>query len=164
MTKVGYLGFDVLVDLFLAAANDQVRRYAKPAELSNGSLSRFGLVLPRGIGLWDQRHVNRAKVFTSDAKLKLAESLNEGHALDVSDGSSQLDDADFGRIHLVADRNRRYFLHPFLYGVGDVGNHLHRFPEVITAPFLIDHRLVDFPGGDVVVPVKRDVQKPVDSF
>ena len=34
--------------------------------------------------------------------------------------------------------------------VGDMGDDLHRFAQVIAAPFLIEDRLVDLPAGQVV--------------
>ncbi len=34
--------------------------------------------------------------------------------------------------------------------VGDVRNHLHGAAEVVAAPLLVDHRLVDLSGGEVV--------------
>ena len=36
--------------------------------------------------------------------------------------------------------------------VGDVRNHLHRLAEVLAAPLLLDDRVVDAAGGEVVEP------------
>jgi len=36
--------------------------------------------------------------------------------------------------------------------VGDVRDDLHRAAEIIAAAFLVDHRLVDLAGGEVVAP------------
>ena len=57
----------------------------------------------------------------SKSKKSEPECFDKGHALDVTDGSTELDDADF-RLGLVrAHRDRRDALHPVLDGVGDVG-------------------------------------------
>ena len=52
------------------------------------------------IRLWHPGHMNRAKVVPSDAELKLSKGFDERHALDVSDSSTELYDADFGLSHV----------------------------------------------------------------
>lgn len=36
---------------------------------------------------------------------------------------------------------------------------LNGFAQIITAPFLVNHILVDFAGGYVIIPVQGDVQE-----
>ena len=41
-------------------------------------------------------------------------------------------------------------LHEFLNFIGDVGNHLHGFAQVVAAAFFFKHAFVDLAGGEVV--------------
>ena len=43
--------------------------------------------------------------------------------------------------------------------VGDVGNDLHGGAEILAAALLVDHRLVDPAGGDVVLPGERPIDE-----
>ncbi len=63
------------------------------------------------------------------------ESLYEGHALDVSDGSSELDDADFRLRPVGADRDLWDALHPLLDGVGNVRNNLNENGRIFVLFF-----------------------------
>ncbi len=63
-------------------------------------------------------------VFPAKTLKILPEGLDEGHALDVTDGAAKLDDANLRLLLVRAYRNGRHSLHPVLNGVGDVGNHL----------------------------------------
>src|SRR5256885_11061373 len=45
--------------------------------------------------------------------------------------------------------------------VRDVGDHLHRGPEILTAPLLRDHRQVNPPGRDVIHLRQRAVDEPL---
>ena len=44
--------------------------------------------------------------------------------------------------------------------LGDVWDHLDRFPQKFTAAFLFDHRQVYLAGGVIRVPGQRAVSKP----
>ncbi len=66
-----------------------------------------------------------------------------GSDLDVTDGAADLDD---DHVRAAVARNAADAL---LDLVGDVRDHLDRAAEVVAAPLLGDHRLVDAAGRDV---------------
>src|SRR5574340_1570469 len=72
----------------------------------------------------------------------LADRLEEGQRLDVAHGAANLDQRDVGALRALADRQ--------LDLVGDVRDDLDRAAEVVAAALLVDHRLVDLTGGEVV--------------
>jgi hypothetical protein len=49
--------------------------------------------------------------------------------------------------------------HPRLDLVGDVRDHLHGSAQVVSAAFLLDDRVVDLSGRDVVLPPHGDVEE-----
>src|SRR5260370_37217223 len=69
----------------------------------------------------------------------------------MADGAGDFDDAEvvsFGRQpNTVLDL------------VGDMRDHLHGHAEIIAAPLLLDHRVVDLAGGAVVPPAHRGADK-----
>ena len=86
-----------------------------------------------------------------DFLAELADGLEERQRLDVAHRA-----ADLGDDHVVP---RRGAPDGVLDLVGDVGNDLHRGAEVLAAPLLVDHRLVDPAGGDVVLLRERPVDE-----
>jgi hypothetical protein len=97
------------------------------------------------------RDVNLHKVVLARTSPQLTHSLNERHALDISYCASQFDDADIRLLARVVDRYPRHLLDPVLDGIGNVGDDLHGFTQVVTLAFALDDVLVDLAGGDVVV-------------
>jgi hypothetical protein len=77
--------------------------------------------------------------------------LEERLGLDVADGA-----ADLGDHHVMA---RCGPADGVLDLVGDMRNHLDRGAEILAAPLLVDHGLVDAPGGDVVLLRERAVDE-----
>ncbi len=87
-------------------------------------------------------------LFAPELEAELADGLEEGQRLDVAHRAADLDDH-----HVVAVGEPR---HRFLDLVGDVRDDLHGLAEVVAAPLLVDHRLVD-PAGGVVVLLARSL-------
>ena len=83
-----------------------------------------------------------ADVLTSHVAANLTNRLEEGQRLDVAHGPPDLDQQD-------VDAGSRQ-VDPLLDLIGDVGDHLHGAAEVVTAPLLAQHRIVDAPRRDVV--------------
>ena len=82
---------------------------------------------------------------------KLPRRFQERKTLDIADGASDLHDNDI-----------RALGHRFEAGfdlVCDVGDHLDRTAEIITATLLGDHRFVNLPRGDVRRSRKLDAGK-----
>ena len=101
--------------------------------------------------------MNVTEIFSLYFELKLSKCLNERHAFNISNGSTQFYDADFRSSGLRRNRNLRDPLHPVLYGVCDVGDHLDRLAQVISSPLLVDDTLIHFAGRNVVVSTKGDI-------
>ena len=78
-----------------------------------------------------------------ELEAELADGLEERQRLDVAHGAADLDDH-----HVDAVGQPQ---HRLLDLVGDVRDDLHGLAEVVAAPLLVDHRLVDLAGGVVVM-------------
>jgi len=118
MAEAADLARDAILQRQPAPGADEVWRQAESSQLPHSMLRRFGLLLAGGGWLRDKADLDENKIRLADAKLELAESLDKGHALNVADGPSQLDDANIGLLAvdvLVCDA-----LHPLLDAVCDV--------------------------------------------
>jgi len=72
----------------------------------------------------------------------LPRRLQKWQRLNVADRTADLDDSHIKTLGAALDE--------FLYLVGDVRNHLHRFTKVLAAPLFADYRFVNLTGGEVV--------------
>ncbi len=131
-------------DRLLGAADQDVGLDPDLAHLHHRVLGRLGLDLAGGLDIRQQGQVHAHGVARVELQAQLPDRLEERQALDVADRAADLDDQQVqalrGGEDAVADR------------VGDVRDDLHRLPEVLAAPLLADHRLVDLPRGVVAVP------------
>jgi len=105
-------------------------------------LRRLGLDLARRGDVRDERQVDVADVAAPEFQPHLPDRLEERQRLDVADRAADLDD---GHVRVP-----RAALDERLDLVGDVRDHLDGAAQVIAAPLLLDHRLVDLAGGEVV--------------
>ena len=115
-------------------------------------LRRFGLQLLRGRDPRHQRQMNKHRILAPQFLPHLANRLQKRQRLNVAHRP-----ADLHNRHVRAVG--RDLAHGVLDLVGHVRNHLHRLPQVVSAPLLQDDLLVDAPGGQVVVPRQRRVRK-----
>ena len=127
-----------------ATAKQHVGLYADRAQLLDRVLRGLGLDLAGGRDIRDQRQVHVQDVVPAELHPELANRLEEGQRLDIADRAADLHHADVGIPGAQADA--------MLDLVGDVRDHLHGRAEVVAAPFLADHALVDPAGGEVAVP------------
>lgn len=104
------------------------------------------------------RDVNLHKVVLARASPELAHSLDEGHALNITHSTSQLDYADVRLFARVIDGYPRDFLDPVLNRIGDVWDDLNGFTQIVALALAFDDVLVDLAGGDVVVACEGDVE------
>ena len=139
----------VLGDRTVGPAQQNVGRDADLAQLLHAVLRGLGLELTGGRNERHQGEVHEAARAAAQPQAHLASGLDEGQRLDVADGAADLDDRDVG---LAAPGRARTAIDEILDFVGDVRDHLHGLAEVLAAPFLLDHRLVDLAGGEVVHP------------
>ena len=140
----------------VGAAQQGVRLYADFAQFLHRVLGRLGLELA---GRRDPRHVGQVDegaVVRPQAQAELTHGFEEGQGFDVTDGAADFDDGHVHRIRLAKSRTA---FDVFLDFVGDVRNHLHGFAEIVTPAFLLQHRLVDSAGGEVVFPAHAGVDE-----
>src|SRR5687767_10809526 len=142
------LALDLLVEEAVGAAEQNVGLDADGAQVPDAMLRRLGLQLAGGADEWHQRQVDVEGVLAADILTQLADGFDERQALDVADRAADLDQNDVDVISNGAD--------VVLDLVGDVGDHLHRPPEIVAAPFLLDHRQVDL-AGRPVTGARRDL-------
>jgi hypothetical protein len=134
----------------------QIWNHAVAAHRLDGVLCGLGLLLAVDDG--HVRDVDLHEVVTAGAPSKLSHSLDERHALHVTDSASKLDDAHIGLLVGVVHGNAGDLLHPLLDGVGDVRHDLDRLAQVVALALALDDVLVDLARGDVVVAREGDVQ------
>ena len=83
----------------------------------------------------------------------LPQSLDERHALDVSHGPSQLNDAHVGHAALAVDGQLGHALNPILDRIGDVRDDLNRLAQVVAAALTLNHVLRSGSGSAGTVEV-----------
>src|SRR5690606_15786553 len=125
------------------AADDGVGLDADLAQLLHRVLRGLGLDLARRGDVGHEREVDVADVVAPQVEAHLADRLQERQGLDVAHRAAHLDDRHVGVARAALDEG--------LDLVGDVRDHLHRPAQVVAAALLLDHRLVDLAGGEVVV-------------
>lgn len=90
-----------------------------------------------------------------------AEEPQQRSGLNVTNSTSEFDDADVRLLVSVIDGNLGHTLNPVLNGVGEMRNNLHSLSKILTSSLSLNHVLVDLTGGNVVVPSKGDVDVPL---
>ena len=134
----------------VGAAEQNVGLDADGEQLLDGVLRGLGFQLLRGGDPGNERDVNEDGVFAAQFLAHLADGFEERKRFDVADGAADFDDGDVGAV-------RGHLAHGVLDFVGDVGNDLDGFAEVVAAALLEDDLLVDAAGGVVVVARKGRV-------
>ncbi len=137
------LPLDVGVEEPIGAAQEDVGLDADRPQVADAVLGRLGFQLAGGADERHQRQVDVDAIVAADVLPELTDRLEERQALDVADRAADLDQRDVGVAGAAADG--------ILDLVGDVRNHLHRAAEVVAAPLLLDHALVDLAGRPVRV-------------
>ena len=91
--------------------------------------------------------MEEADVLSSDTELELAESLDKWSTLDITNGSTQFNDADIGFFAGTISGLGCDPFSPFLDFICDVGYNLNGFPKVITTALSLDDAGIDLAGG-----------------
>ena len=151
VAEQGDLALDLRRQRLLAPADQDVGLNSDLHQIAHGMLGRLGLELARGGDVRHQGEMDEERVVASDFLAELADGLEERQRFDVADGS-----ADFGDDDVVPGRRPPDGV---LDLVGDVGNHLDGGAEVLAPALLVDHRLIDPAGGDVVLPGERPIDE-----
>ena len=134
----------------VGAAEEDVGLDADGEQFFDGVLRGLGFELLRGGDAGDEREVDEDGVFAAEFLAHLADGFKEGERLDVADGAADFDDGDVCAVG-------RDLAHGVLDFVGDVGDDLDGFAEVVAAALFEDDLLVDAAGGEVVVAGERRV-------
>jgi len=143
VAEQGDLGLDVVGQLAVGAAEDQVGLDADLAQVLDAVLGGLGLELAGRAHERNQRDVDEQGVRLAQVVAELPDRLEEGEALDVAHRAADLHDDEVGVAAHLEDA--------LLDLVGDVRDHLDGFAEVIPPPLLLDHRQVNLAGGQVAV-------------
>ena len=147
VAEVGDLLAKRLRQLGLRPADQHLRLNAEAEQLLDGVLGGLGLHLAGGLDVRHQRDVDVHRVLRTELGPHLADRLQEGQRLDVTDRAADLDDGHVGLPGRLA--------HSGADLVGDVGDDLDGRPEVLATPLLGDDGVVDPAGGEVVGPAHR---------
>ena len=89
---------------------------------------------------------------------KLAEGLDESHALNVTNSAAELDNTDVRLLVGVVDRDLGDLANPLLNRASDVGHDLYRLAQVVSAALPLDDLGVDLAESDVVIPGEGDIE------
>jgi hypothetical protein len=93
-------------------------------------LSRLGFLLSPYDG--NQTDVDQGEVFMADPELELSHCLDEWSGFDITDSTTQLDDANVRLLSGFVDRDLRDALDPVLDGIGEMRNDLNGLSEVVS--------------------------------
>jgi hypothetical protein len=104
------------------------------------------------------RNVDLEEIVLAGAAAQMRHGLDEGHALDVTDSSTELDDAHIRHFVGIVNGYLRNLDDPVLDGIGDVRHDLHRLAQVVALALALDDVLVDFARGDVIIASQGDVE------
>ena len=154
VAEAGDLVAQPVLDRAFAAQHDGVGLDAAAAQLGHRVLGGLGLLLA---GRADERHqgdMHVADVLAAHFEAHLADGFEERQDLDVAHRAAHLGDHD---VHVGGGE----LADALLDLVGDVGDDLHRAPEVLAAPLVGQHLLVDGAGGGVGVAGERHVDEPL---
>lgn len=99
--------------------------------IADSLLSWLGLLLTANNG--NKRDVDLEEVFLSGTTAQLSHGLNKGPRFNITDSSSQLDDADIRLLAGLIDGDLGDTLDPILNRVGQVRNNLHSLTQVIAS-------------------------------
>src|SRR5207253_4850999 len=146
------LPLDVGRDRLLAPTDEDVGLDPDLHWIAYRVLRWLGLEVSGGGDVRHQRQVDEDGVVAPDLLPELPDGLEERQRLDVTHGA-----ADLGNDDVVA---RRGAPDGILDLVGDVGDDLDGGAEILAAALLVDDRLVDEAGGDVVLRRERPVDEP----
>jgi hypothetical protein len=122
----------------------------------NSLLCGFCLLLPVDDG--HIRNVNLEKIVLARAPPQMRHGLDEGHALDITDGTAKLDYAHIGLLVGVVDGNLGNLDDPVLDCIGDVRHDLDCLAQVVAPALALNDVLVDLAGRDIILARQGDVE------
>src|SRR5205085_10113494 len=126
-----------------ATAKQSVGLNSDAQHLLDAVLGRLGFLFACGCDVRNQGNVNEKGIFRAELKTHLADGFEKGKRFNVADGAADFDD------HYV-NAFGNFFDGGFDF-VGDVGNHLDGFAEIVAAALFANDGFVDAAGGPVIV-------------
>jgi hypothetical protein len=148
----GDLAAVVLVEFVLGATDDDVGLDPDLAQLGDRLLGRFGFDFSGGANEGKEGDVDEADIFAPDLERELPEGFEEEVAFNIADCATDLGDDDIDVGIPLGE-----FVEALFDLVGDVGDELHRFAEVVAAALAFDDILEDLAGSEVVEPGENAV-------
>ena len=143
VTEGCHLLADIVIQMLLCAEHEDVGLDTYALELFHTVLCRFRLQLT---GSAQIGHIGEVDINGTLAQLpfQLTDSLHVRSALDVADGTADLRDDKVVVVFLAEEFHVAFDL------IGDMGHHLDRLAQIVTATLFVDHRLIDTTGGERV--------------
>ena len=137
-------------------STNQIRNETSTTDSLDSHLCGLGLLLV--VNDRDVRDVDLHKVVLAGSDAQLSEGLDEGHRLDIANGTSKLDNANIRLLTSIVDWDLSDSLDPILDRLDNVWNDLYSMSKVITASFFEDDMLIDLSSRNVVVAGQCDVE------
>lgn len=134
----------------------QIRHQTSPSDITNSLLCGLGLLL--SLNDRNKRNMDLQEIVLSCPSLQLSHSLDKRRTLDISDSSSQLNNAHIRRLIGIIDGDACYTLDPILNRIGQMRHDLDSLSQVVTATLALNDVLVDLAGSDVVLASQGDVE------
>jgi hypothetical protein len=102
--------------------------------------------------------VNLQEIGSLGSSSKLSHCLNKGHALNISDCTTQLDYAYVWLLICIVDGYFGNSLDPVNDGICDVWNDLYGLAEIVAFSLALNNVFVDLASCDIVLASQSDVQ------
>lgn len=99
----------------------------------------------------DVRDVDLHEIVLARTSPQLAHSLDKGHALNVTNSTTQFNYANVGLLARVIDGDTRDPLDPFLNGIRDMRDDLYGFTQIVALALAFNDVLVNLASGDIVI-------------
>lgn len=109
----------------------QIGRQSSGPNISDSRLGRLRLLLATNDR--HQRNVDLQEVTLTSAPSKLTQGFDERRGLDITNGSSELDNANIRLLARLVDWDLCDTLDPILNGIRQVRDHLYGLSEVVTS-------------------------------
>ncbi len=153
VAEEGDLVQNILRDRRITAAHNHVGLNAQGEQFLGGVLGGLGLQLSRAGDGDDEGDMDKHDVLPSPLRRHLADGLQEGLGLDVAHGAADLHDGyvGVGRVQGVDVA---------LDLIGDMGNDLHRAPQIVPRALAVEHVPVHLARGNGGVDAEVFVNEP----
>lgn len=103
-------------------------------------------------------NVDLHEIVSTGTHTELSHCFDKGHALDITDCATELNNTDVRLFVCVIDGHFCYIFDPVLDCFDDVRDDLDCMAQIVTFAFLVYDVLVDSAGGNVIVTGQSDIQ------